>query len=299
MTSADTTPHQSSPGTRRTRTLVFLGFAVAIGCLLPCVSPGQQTGGGPVNTQAPATPPATPAVNPGRPTVTDVASLTVPGYLELESGFNYLKGGSGIDYQVSQELLLKLTDRSVGTEFRLSTNGYVFQRTSGGPSQAYAQGFGDTTFGIQHLFVAQTPKTYDLSARLEYKAPTAGRSLGTGKADYNVLLLASKDYTDSFHADYNLGQAFLGADNDAGYVGQTFASASFSYKLPHALTAQAELYGFSGNSLNGTDVATGFGLTYTPRPDVVYDGYIGFGLSRDAPTWSITVGCTFFLGKLF
>jgi len=273
----------------------------------------------PTPTPQPAAEPAAatePAVNPGRPTVTDVANLTVPGYLEMESGLNSVKGGAGLSYQFSQAFLLKLTDRPGRTEFRLSTDGYVIQKTSGGTAavttgtpngstvvaantNSFAQGFGDTTFGVQHLFVAQTPKTYNLAARLEYKLPTGGSRVGTGKSDYNALLLASKDYTDKFHADYNLGQALLGRPNRSSSVGQTFAPAAFSYQVPHGFTVQTEFYGFSGSALNGTNIVNGYGFTYTPRPSVVYDGYIGFGLTRSAPKYTVTVGRTFFLERLF
>lgn len=297
---------------------------------LLAVTAGSIVLPGAVTAQKPAPPPATPspkttsasapqsepAVNPGRPTVTDVANLTVPGYLELESGLNYAKGGTGLDYQFSQAFLLKVTDRPGRTEFRLSTNGYVVQRTTGGTAavttgtpngstvvaantDSFAQGFGDTTLGVQHLFVAQTPKTYNLAARFEYKLPTGGTRVGTGKSDYNLLLLASKDYTENFHADYNLGQALLGRSDQSGYAKQIFASAAFSYQVPHGFTVQTELYGFSGNALNGTSIVNGYGFTYTSRPSVVYDGYIGFGLTRSAPKYTLTIGRTFFLGKLF
>jgi len=289
----------------------------ALNVLLPCMALAQQP-----NALPPATAPApesspTAAVNPGRPTITDTAPLTAPGYLELETGLNYAKGGAGLDYQVTQALLLKLTDRPGRTEFRVSTDGYVIQRTIGGSAAVttsnpvtgpaamtdnnaiFAQGFGDTTFGVQHLIVAQTPKTYDLSARLEYKLPTGGANVGTGKSDYNALFLASKDYSDRFHADYNLADAFLGRTDSSGYVHQVFTSAAFSYKLPRNFTVQTEVYGYSGNSLNGTNVANGYGFTYTPQPDSEYDGYINFGLTRAAPKYFVTVGHTFFLGKLF
>jgi len=292
----------------------------AVSILLPGTALAQKPAPPPA-TPSPQTTPASapqsePAVNPGRPTVTDVAPLTVPGYLELESGLNYVKGGAGLDYQFSQAFLLKLTDRPGRTEFRLSTNGYIVQKTTGGTlavttgvpdgstavaanTNSFAQGFGDTTFGVQHLFMAQTPKTYNLAARLEYKMPTGGSRVGTGKSDYNLLLLASKDYTERFHADYNLGQALLGRNDQSGYVKQVFASAAFSYQVPHGFTVQTELYGFSGNALNGTNIVNGYGFTYTPRPSVVYDGYIGFGLTRSAPKYTLTIGRTFFLGKLF
>lgn len=153
-----------------------------------------------------------PAVNPGRPTFTDVGLLTAPGYLELESGLNYVRSKTGSDDQFSQAVLFKLTDRPGQTEYRLSASGYVVQRAAGMTSR----GSGDIVLGVQHLFAVQT-----------------------------------------------------------------------------------ELYGFAGNFSNDTNIVNGYGFTYTPRPDHVYDAYLGFGLSRAAPKYTLTVRHTFFLGKLF
>jgi hypothetical protein len=82
-------------------------------------------------------------------------------------------------------------------------------------------------------------------------------------------------------------------------VTQPFGAIAASYALPPHFTVQTELYGFGGNALAGTNVVNGYGFTYTPHPSVVYDGYVGFGLSHDAPKYTFTVGRTFFLGKLF
>lgn len=236
-----------------------------------------------------------PAVNPGRPTVTDVALLTVPGYLELESGLNYVRGKTGSDDQFSQAVLFKLTDTPGRTELRLSTNGYVVQKAGG----ITIRGLGDTVIGVQHLFAVQEYSSFDISGRLEYKLPTAGTKLGTGKSDLNLLILASKDYSERLHADYNLGQASLGRSSHSHEAGQAFASVAFSYKLPQNFTVQTEMYGFAGNSSSGTSVINGYGFTYTSRPDHVIDGYVGFGLTRAAPKFTVTLGHTFFLGKLF
>lgn len=246
--------------------------------------------------------PGPPPVNPGRPTVTDIASLTAPGYLEAETGLNYASRGPGFEYQDSEEFLLKLTDRLGRDEFRVSTDGYLLQRTAGGPSPSFSQGYGDTTFGLQHLFIRQSPTTYDVAGRLEYKLPTASAAdgLGTGQPDYNILLLASKNYNDRLHCDYNLADAFLGrTDDSGGYVQQAFASAAMSYAVAANMTLQTEIFGFTGNSVNPTNIANGYGITYTPRPDSEYDAYVAFGLTRGAPKLFVSVGHTFFLGKLF
>lgn len=207
--------------------IMFAAAGVAI--LFPRSASAEQfvpqTPGTPTHKTAPdPQAPTAPAVNPGRPTITDTAPLTAPGYLELETGLNYAKGGVGLDYQVTQAFLLKLTDRPGRTEFRVSTDGYVVQKTTG------------------------------------------GANAGTGRPDYNVLLLASKDYSDRFHADYNLANAFLGRPDGPGSVQQAFVSAAFTYKLPHGFTVQTEVYGYSGSSLNGTNLPMAMGSLIHPVP---------------------------------
>lgn len=273
--------------------IAVVGGGLAIGWGAPLAAGAQQAAPAPAQS-GPA------AVNPGRPSVTDIASLTVPGYLETETGLYYAKGGAGLDYQYSESLVAKVTDKSGANEYRVSSNGFLVQQgDAGNASSAYAQGIGDTTFGVQHLFATQARKSYDIAGRLEYKLPTAGVAIGTGKSDYNLLVLVSKDYTSRVHVDYNAAYALLGRPGLSGYARQGFAAAAISYAPHPNVTVQTELYGFSGNTVNSTNIANGYGVTYTPRPDSEYDAYVSFGISRGAPKALFTVGHTFFLAKLF
>lgn len=269
--------------------VVLLVIGLASGAL-------AQTSDAPArSTKAPA-PDNLPTVNPYRPTVTDPASLTAPGYLEMEVGGADQHGGAGTHRAFSTPTVLKLTNLSKRLEFHVGYGGYLHLTGDDGVTST---GRGDLVPGVQYLFTAQTPKTYDIAARAEYKIPAAGRGLGTGKTDYDLLLLASKDYNNTLHGDYNIGIYQLGRASGRGVATQYLASAAFSTKLSDKLTLQDELYAFSGSSETNTIVSTLHALGYQPARNLAFDAGIDIGISHAAPKYTVLFGSTFFVGKLF
>ncbi len=237
-----------------------------------------------------------PTVNPYRPTVTDPASLTFPGYLEMEVGGAAQHGGQQASRAFSTPVVLKLTTNSKRLEYHVLLSGYSEQTA---PDGTRLSGRGDITPGLQYLIVAQSPRTYDLAARLEYKIPTAKQGLGTGKTDYDLLLLASKDYSKIFHGDYNLGVYQQGRMSGQGFATQYFASGVLNTRLTATLTLQDELYGYSGNSEGGTIVSTLHAIGYQPSRVLAFDAGVDIGISHAAPRYTLLFGSTFFVGRLF
>ncbi len=237
-----------------------------------------------------------PTVNPYRPTVTDPASLTFPGYLEMEAGGAAQHGGQQSHRAFSTPIVLKLTTSSKRLEYHVFLGGYNEQTATDG---THLSGRGDVTPGLQYLIVAQSPHTYDLAARLEYKIPTASRGLGTGKTDYDLLLLASKDYNKTLHGDFNLGVYQQGRMTGQGFATQYLGSGVLNTKLSPTLTLQDELYGYSGNSEGGTIVSTLHAIGYQPSRVLAFDAGIDIGLSHAAPRYTLLFGSTFFVGRLF
>lgn len=237
-----------------------------------------------------------PTINPYRPTVTDPASLTFPGYLEMEVGGAASHGGEQARRAFSTPIVLKLTDRAKRLEYHVLLGGYSEQTA---PDGTHLSGRGDITPGLQYLITAQSPHTYDLAARIEYKIPTANQGLGTGKTDYDLLLLASKDYNKTLHGDYNLGVYQQGRMSGAGFATQYFASGVLNTKLSKTLTLQDELYGYSGNSEGGTIVSTLHAIGYQPSRVLAFDAGIDIGISHAAPRYTLLFGSTFFVGRLF
>lgn len=240
--------------------------------------------------------PEQPTVNPYRPTVTDPASLTFPGYLEMEVGGAAQRGGEQAHRAFSTPIVLKLTNSAKRLEYHVLLGGYSEQAA---PDGTHLAGRGDITPGLQYLIVAQSPHTYDLAARLEYKIPTASRSLGTGKTDYDLLLLASKDYNKTLHGDYNLGVYRQGRMSGQGFATQYLASGVLNTKLNKTFTLQDELYGYSGSSEGGTIVSTLHAIGYQPSRVLAFDAGVDIGISHAAPRYTLLFGSTFFVGRLF
>src|SRR5258708_35909493 len=86
----------------------------------------------------------------------------------------------------------------------------------------HIDGIGDTYAGIHYLLTKQSQKGWDTAARATVKIPTASgsRGVGTGKVDYNLLLLASKDLTPALHMDINAGYTALGRPGAGGFDNQ-------------------------------------------------------------------------------
>ncbi len=240
--------------------------------------------------------PEQPTVNPYRPTVTDPASLTFPGYLEMEVGGAAQHGGEQSHRAFSTPIVLKLTTNSKRLEYHVFLGGYSTQT---GMDGSHLSGRGDVTPGLQYLIVAQSPRTYDVAARLEYKVPTANRGLGTGKTDYDLLLLASKDYSKTLHGDFNLGVYQLGRMTGQGFATQYLASGVLNTKLSPTLTLQDELYGYSGSSEGGTIMSTLHAIGYQPSRVLAFDAGVDIGISHAAPRYTVLFGSTFFVGRLF
>ena len=262
--------------------------AIALFFLLSCaVAHAQDKGDGASQS---------PAINPGRPTVTDPAPLTAPGYLEIEVGGQDARGGEGTQRQFSVPTVLKLTNKAGRLELHVALDSFVTQKDDQGE---HLSGFGDVTPGLQYLATKQGPHSYDLAARIETKIPTAARGVGSGKTDYDLLLLASKDYNSTLHADYNVAVYQLGKADGTGYATQYQISGSLNTKLSPALTLEDELYGFSGNSEGGTITSTLHALAYQTSHTIAFDVGVDIGLSHAAPKRTYLFGTTFFAGRLF
>ena len=150
--------------------------------------------------------PEHPAVNAGRPTITDPAALTAPGWLETEIG---VQSTLNQTHQLLTPILLKLTSGNNRLQFRLANDGYNRQQDGAG---GHIDGVGDTYGALQYLVAKQSARVWDMSVRGTVKFPSASgrRGVGSGKTDYGFLRLAKQDFTSALHLDVNLGNTALG-----------------------------------------------------------------------------------------
>ena len=232
-----------------------------------------------------------PAVNPGRPTITDPASLTAPGWLEAE--FGGLKNLNR-DRSFSTPLTLKLTSKNNRLQYRLATDGLVF------PGAGGANAFGDTYGALHYLFATQKQTGYDLAGRVTVKIPTAPAFIGTRKVDVGVLALASRDFSPSLHGDFNLGLSTLTRQDAPGNDLQYLATASFTIPIKGGRWQYTNELVYA-SPIQGQQplVTTMHGFTYAVHRYDVYDIAVQWQLQGSGPTFQLLFGKTFFFGRLF
>ena len=140
-------------------------------------------------------------VTPYRPTVSNSAALSEPGWLELEVGMasRHDKDGS------RQNSLPYLAKLAFTPDFGVLLGGdaYVSQTANG----TRTSGTGDTTLMFKHRLVLDS--TSALGCEYGFKSPTAKSGLGSGKSDLLLNGIYSRDI--SGHAlDINLNVTKVG-----------------------------------------------------------------------------------------
>lgn len=230
-----------------------------------------------------------PSVNPGRPTVADPAALTAPNWIEVEFGIQRTLDPDAV---LGSPLLLKFTTLNERLQYRVAFDGYL-------DVPGTDRGFGDSYFAMQYLIAKQGKSGYDVSVRGQVKFPTANSNLGTGARDYSGLLLASKDYSNVLHADFNLGVTALSRSGVPGYDNQLMAAASFSFPNPRSRWGYTnEIVYYSPTPGSEAAVTTLHGFTYAVNGHDVYDIGVQLGLQGDVPKWQLVFGRSWMLGHV-
>jgi hypothetical protein len=229
-----------------------------------------------------------PAVQPYRPSVSTPAQLPATGQLEFEFG---VLAARGIDPRSdSLPYLFKLAfDRDWG--ILLGGDAYVRQRGDG----ANAQGFGDTSVTLKRAFLVDDATAFGLE--LTAKAPTAKSTIGSGKSDWTVNAIYSRDFGD-VHMDANLNETRLGAPDPGAARMQYGASASFAIPLDEKWSADLELSG-TCNAGAPTTAQVLAAAVYMPNKRLALD--IGFtrGLTPGTAHWSLFTGFVAPLARLW
>ena len=204
-------------------------------------------------------------ITPYRPSLSNPAQLPAPGQLELElGGLRTRADGLRRD---SLPYLLKLAFNPQWGVL-LGGEAHVWLRDPNGRSQ----GLGDTNVVLKRAWIVDAANAFGME--LGAKLATANDRIGSGRADYTVNTIYSRDLG-PVHMDANLNATRLGAVDLGSARTQFGASASFSTALrgPWALTGE-----LAGTRRSGAD--SGFqvltALTYSPSKFLTFD----FGLTR-------------------
>lgn len=224
-----------------------------------------------------------PAATPYRPTVSNPAALPVPGYVELEFGALRIKGGEA-RRRTSATVLAKY---AFSENFGLLIGGEprVHQANHNGD---FLHGAGDTSMTLK--FRHELDDDSALGLETGVKAATAKTGIGSGKTDYLLNIIYSRQMGD-YALDLNLGYPRFGVTEPSeGRHGLVWAAA-FGGPVAGKWGAAVEL---SGTARQGERHSPQFltALTYNISRQTVLDGGVAFGLSSAAPNLTMFVGLT-------
>ena len=227
-------------------------------------------------------------VTPYRPSVSTPAQLPVPGQLELELGGLGVKMGDARRDSLPYLFKLAFNDQwgvLVGGE------AYVSSRDVG----IRERGVGDTSVVLKRAFLVDDATAFGLE--LGVKLPTAKDTIGSGKADYTLNSIYSKDLG-KVHMDANLNFTRLGAFEAGSSPTQTGLSASFSVPVADQWSATAEL---SGTRRNGAASTAQWlaAATYSPSKRLSIDFGVAKGMNPASQDWSVFSGVVVPIAKLW
>ena len=228
------------------------------------------------------------AITPYRPSVSSPAQLPVPGQLEMELGGLHARSDDARRSSVPYTFKLAFTK-----EWGVVVGGeaHVWAHDDAGR----AQGLGDTSVVLKHAWLVDDATAFGVE--LGAKLPTANDSVGSGRADYTLNTIFSRDIG-PVHMDANLNATRLGVFDDGTGRTQFGASASFSGALSDHWGLTGELSGThrSGTS-NSTQLLTA--ITYSPSKRLTFDFGVARAVRPTPATTQVFAGVVFPLAKLW
>lgn len=237
---------------------------------------------------------APPSVTPYRPTGSNPAALSAPGWLEIESGWINTQASDGVS-RGSFPVMMKLAfTENFGALF--GSEAYVDQFD---PADIHRNGTGDSYFLLKNKFSQSESGSSAFAVEYGFSVPTASEGLnnGSGTRDYLVNGIYSADVS-GYSVDLNLNLTTLGMTLTGESWQQWGWAAAVSRPINDAWGVSAEL---SGYSRQGTDPSDQFlvAVNYASSPRVVWDTGFVAGLNNAAPQWGVFAGISVLVGKVF
>jgi hypothetical protein len=139
------------------------------------------------------------------PLETETARFLKQGAGKIINTFEYQHSSDGTELSALLELEFGILDN---LELAIEPVVYASIRPKTGPR---ATGSGDTEITLSYRFLEEASPYPALAVAAEVKLPTTQNMLiGTGKTDYNITFIASKQIGD-FDLHANIGYSFLGS----------------------------------------------------------------------------------------
>ncbi|MHB1231335.1 MAG: transporter [Burkholderiales bacterium] len=230
-----------------------------------------------------------PSATPYRPTVSNPAALSAPGWVELEAGVNRTSGGD--DRRL--DTLPYLVKYAFSPDWGVLLGGNMLARRTT-QDGVVTNGYGDTSFALKYHHEISEKVALGLEAG--FKSPTAKTGLGTGKTDYVLNGITSID-SGVAQIDLNLGVTRLGgyAENEGRHA--LSWAVSISRSLVEKWNVAVELSGTDRHGMRGTSQFL-TALSYEWSKRTVFDFGAAAGLGKAAPDWSVFAGVTILWEKI-
>ena len=231
-----------------------------------------------------------PAATPYRPTVSNPAELSAPGWLEVEAGLARTKGGDSA-WQNDTPWLLKL---AFTEDFGVLLGGDARVRQTDA-SGAVLSGFGDTSLTFKNHWAVDESSAFGVEWGAKF--PTAATNIGSGKQDYGVNGIYSRDIG-SVRIDANIGATRLGLHEVGLAQWQYSWAVAISRPLNDDWSIELET---SGASRHGGPPSTQLLLatSYSVTKRLVLDCGVVSGTSEAAPKWSAFMGATYLAARFW
>ena len=231
-----------------------------------------------------------PSATPYRPTVSNPAELSAPGWLEVEAGLARTKGG-GAAWQDDTPWLLKL---AISEDFGVLLGGDAHVRQTD-LTGAVLSGRGNTSLTFKHHWAVDESAAFGLEWGAKFA--TADDGIGSGKRDVGFNGIYSRDIG-NVRIDANLGATRLGLIEQGlarwQYPWAVAVSRPFGEDWNLAIEE-------SGVHRRGAATATQLlvAACYSMTKRLVLDGGMVSGTSNTAPKWSAFMGVTYLAAKFW
>ena len=233
------------------------------------------------------------AAQAARPLTVDDAAPVGKGQFQLMTGVLYKSDSSMALWDTPSTLGFGLIDKlEVGIGFGCQC--LWTHESSDGDS---------TDFGADDLFpyakwqlLTQEKAGVDLTLLPSVKIPIADHDegLGSGKVDYNLLLIATRQLNDVLAMDFNIGYSWIGrtGDDDDPSTDVLFYGTALRYQMTETFQLVGEIYGLDAVSDGHTQGIVNAGVRWQFAKSLALDAALGTGLGGDAPDVIATTGLT-------
>jgi hypothetical protein len=229
-----------------------------------------------------------PEANPGRPTVSNPATLTPVGYLQFETGAlgATISPEFSTRYEFNEVVKLAVSRR---LEFIESSEPAVHYTVNG----LAANGTAEVFLGAQAVLFPGEGAKPTLSASYLRRVYDGGApDLDIGSPLNSSIFYASADVK-GFHYDANaVFNEVLEGPVRRMQFGQTL---SISHPLGKGFALSGEIWRFSQPFLHGNAIGNLWAVSYSARKNLVFDAGFDKGLTSTSTHWEAFAGLTYLL----